>query len=161
MYPNLLLFQKSHALLSEYMEYRFQEREVQRLIDQLLFHTYAGAELEESCFILEKWDRNWVQEDLKKLEKEKLKQGKILFFSCIFWRQEKKLVNNIFFLSFDSNSLYLGEYKNGIFLLGSRILLLTNVDGFFEKKGIFLKFHYWRMGEKEKREVVYEWKNPK
>lgn len=154
-YPNIVLFQKSYSMLTNYAEYRFQERELQRLLHQLLFHSFPHSNLKENFFVMEKLNEKWFQKDLTELEEQKVEKGKLVFFSCIFWRQEKELVSNIFFIYFEEGGLYLAEHTHGVFHTGNKILLLGNVDGYFEKEGNFLKLSYWKEDKTGKREVVY------
>lgn len=154
-YPNIILFQKSYSALTNYVEYRFQEGELRRLLHQLLFHSFPHSNLKENFFVLEKLNDKWFQKDLTELERQKVKKGKLVFFSCIFWREEEKLVRNIFFIYFEEGSLYLAEHIHGVFHTGNKISLLDNVDGSFEKEGDLLTMSYWKRGETEKKEVIY------
>ena len=156
MYPNILLFQKSYFVLTNYVEFRFQERELKRLIHQLLFHSFPHSNVSEEFFILEELNEKWGEKGLEELEKQKKQKGRLAFFSCLFWRREEKLVKNIFFLYFQDKSLYLAEYHNGVFHTGNKILLLENVEGYFEKEEGFFKVCYWKIGKEEKREIIYE-----
>lgn len=156
LYPNFLLFQKSYHNIKTYVEYRFQERDLHRMLEHFISHSFPLKNTHKTCFLVKNWNEYMLQKNLENLEMGSENREKAVFFSCLFLTKDSEVKKHIFILYFQNHSLFLGEYKNGVFLTGDKILLLEDVEGYFQKKENQLKVVFMKKKGRKEKELYYE-----
>ena len=73
-----------------------------------------------------------------------MEEGDTLMIQCIFQDDKNQYLEKTFVLRFFRSHLYLEQYRNGYFITGDRIDMLSNVRGYFSIKDSILKICYIR-----------------
>ena len=105
-----------------------------------------------SCFVLDTEGKTLIDANIQSLKSWKMEEGDTLMIQCIFQDDKNQYLEKTFVLRFFRSHLYLEQYRNGYFITGDRIDMLSNVRGYFSIKDSILKICYIR----KNRDKTYE-----
>lgn len=152
-FPSIFLFCGSYEKIREISKISQEEQNLERLLEHLLAHkiSYLSPDL-PSCFVLDTEGKTLIDANIQSLKSWKIEEGDTLMIQCIFQDDKNQYLEKTFVLRFFRSHLYLEQYRNGYFITGDRIDMLSNVRGYFSIKDSILKICYIR----KNRDKTYE-----